>query len=131
MIRRLAVSLGVAGIVALLLANAITAFSASNSIPSTYAGDVSQPISANELGPQECGSIVLTNRVSGAGPIVGTEGNDLIIGSDGPDTITGLGGDDCIEGMGGDDSLEGGGGSDVCLGGPGTDTFAGCEAESQ
>ena len=129
MIRRVIVSLSIAAVGALILANAVTAFSASNSVPSSRAGDVSQAISVNEVGPDECASITLENRISGSGTIQGTSGNDLIVGSDGPDTIEGMGGDDCIEGLGGDDTLDGGPGSDVCLSGAGADTFAACETE--
>ena len=118
-------------LVALLMANAITALAANNTVPVTRAGDVSQSIGADAVKPPECSGITLTNRISGSGNISGTPGNDLIVGSGGADTITGLGGDDCIQALGGDDDIDGGGGGDVCLGGAGTDTFQACETESQ
>jgi hypothetical protein len=118
-------------LIALAAVSMIAAFTASNSVPSSRADDQSQPISTDQLKPPECRSLTLTNRISGAGVIVGTTGNDLIFGSSGPDTIDGLAGNDCIVGLGGDDVITGGPGIEVCLGGPGTDTFIACETAIQ
>ena len=102
-----------------------------NVVPISDAGSSQQAISADEVKPDECDAVPVTNRVSGNGVVAGTGANDLITGGPGPDTLTGLAGDDCILGYGGDDTIEGGIGIDVCVGGPGDDTFAGCETELQ
>jgi uncharacterized repeat protein (TIGR01451 family) len=68
---------------------------------------------------------VVLCTITGAGDIIGTEGNDVICGSAGPDRISGLGGDDLIFGMGGDDQLNGGAGNDTLIGGTGVDRLAG------
>ncbi|HET7481496.1 MAG TPA: hypothetical protein VFK89_01415 [Actinomycetota bacterium] len=116
---------------ALLVAGSITALAANNTVPPSRAGETSRLADVNDVKPPECSSITLTTRISGAGVIVGTPGNDLIVGSGGADTITGLGGSDCIQGLSGDDSIDGGADNDVCLGGPGSDTFQACESQTQ
>lgn len=69
---------------------------------------VQKPITANDLKPPECASLVLQNIVSGSGVFNGTPGNDLITGSAGADGIDSLEGDDCILGGAGNDQLLGG-----------------------
>ena len=119
------------GLLLLIFVSAVTAFAANLTIPDSNVGLESIAVRANELKPEACSDLNLTNIVSGSGVITGTEGNDLIIGSSGNDTINGQGGDDCILGGAGDDTIDGGDGSDVCIGGAGADTFSTCETEIQ
>ncbi len=76
--------------------------------------------------------------VTGAGTIVGTDGDDVIVGSDGADSIQGRGGndkicagagDDTVGGGPGDDQFDGGPGNDNLSGGPGNDTILGGEGD--
>ena len=115
----------------LILATAVTAIAATNSVPFTRLTNQSEYIGINDFKPYACGGTYLTNLVSGAGTLTGTAGNDLILGSSSADVIDGLGGNDCIVGGGGDDSLTGNDGTDVCLSGSGSDGFTTCEVEAQ
>jgi Ca2+-binding RTX toxin-like protein len=119
------------GLAALIIISSATAFAAANTTPATNVGYQTVNVSINNLKPSTCTGLFLTNLVTGAGTLTGTEGNDLILGSPDIDVIDGLGGDDCILGGGGDDQVTGGDGTDICIGGPGTDTFINCEGESQ
>jgi Ca2+-binding RTX toxin-like protein len=114
-----------------VMIGALTAFTAGISISNTSLGVQASSVSANQVKPDACASLNLTNIVSGAGTVTGTAGNDLILGSSGADTIDSLGGDDCLLGGGGDDTIDGNTGADICLGGPGTDAFTACESEIQ
>ncbi len=109
-------------LITMILLSVVTAIAATNTVPSTRLTAYGNSIGINDIKPSACATIFLTNRVSGAGIITGTEGSDLILGSSGTDTIDGLGGDDCILG---------GGGTDICTGGSGTDMFIFCESETQ
>jgi Ca2+-binding RTX toxin-like protein len=119
------------GLVALIIISSATAFAASNTTPATNVGYQNVNVGINNLKPSTCTGLFLTNLVTGAVTLTGTEGNDLILGSPDTDEIDGLGGDDCILGGGGDDQVTGSDGTDICIGGPGTDTFITCEGESQ
>ena len=59
-------------LVALLVANAVSALAANNSLPATRAGDVSQAIGADNVKPAECSGITVTTKISGSGTITGT-----------------------------------------------------------
>jgi Ca2+-binding RTX toxin-like protein len=105
------------------------AITATNSVPSTNAGQSSQATGANDLKPAAC-NWNLTNLVIG---VTGTAGNDLILGTGGGQTIRGGGGRDCIIAGAGNDTLQGNsrkvGGApvfagDYCDGGPGADTVS-------
>ena len=117
------------GLFMLMVVSVVSAFAAGISLPSTNVGSQAVAVTAEDIKPPACGSLSLTQIVSGAGTLTGTAGNDLIIGSDGADTIDGLGGNDCILGSGGDDTLIGNEGNDVCLGGSGSNIFTACEAQ--
>jgi Ca2+-binding RTX toxin-like protein len=117
------------GLVALAIISSMTAFAAANVVPASNVTHQTLTVNINDAKPASCAGWTLTNLVTGAGSITGTEGNDLILGSSGADTIDGLGGDDCILGGGGDDLVTGGSGADVCIGGPGADSFVTCEGE--
>jgi Ca2+-binding RTX toxin-like protein len=115
------------GLLLLIFVSAFTAFAANLTIPDTNIGKESITVTANDLKPEACSTLDLTNIVRGSGEIYGTDDNDLIIGGSGNDTIYGLGGDDCILGGSGDDSLDGGNGTDVCIGGSGENAYVNCE----
>lgn len=121
----------VVGLVALLVMFSMTAIAATNTVPPTRMDSPTISFNINHVKPSVCAGIAVTNLISGAGTIIGTEGNDLILGSAGADEIYGMGGHDCIVGGGGDDLLDGGDGNDVCVGGAGSDTFTDCEGEIQ
>jgi Ca2+-binding RTX toxin-like protein len=112
----------------LIFVSAFTAFAANLTITPSNVGVKSIAVTANNLKPESCSGLNLTNIISGSGAINGTSDNDLIIGSSGNDTINGLGGNDCILGGAGDDTIDGGdGGNDVCIGGSGANTNSNCE----
>jgi hypothetical protein len=115
------------GLIALVIASVATAFAAGITTTPSNIGIQTAPITAEEIKPDACYALTLTNIVSGTGMITGTNGNDLIIGSSGNDTIDGLGGNDCIESGGGDDIIDGNDGTDICIGGTGTDSASNCE----
>jgi Ca2+-binding RTX toxin-like protein len=118
------------GLLAILASAVMGAFAAANTVPATWADDLTRAISANDLKPTACAGLNLTTIVTGSGGIGGTSGNDLILGSPGDDAINGLQGDDCILAGDGNDTLRGQGGNDVCDGGNGTDTgHNSCEVE--
>jgi Ca2+-binding RTX toxin-like protein len=119
------------GLVALIIISSVTAFAAANIVQTTSVSHQTVTVNTDDLKPSTCAGWSLENLVTGAGPITGTEGNDLILGSSSPDIIDGLGGDDCIVGGGGDDQITGNSGTDICIGGLGSDTFTTCEGENQ
>lgn len=102
------------------------AYTAANTVKESGASDQSTgPFSANDFKPPQCAALNLTNIVTGAGKLKGTNQNDLILGSADPDTLSGISGDDCIVGGGGNDVLDGSSGNDILLGGAGDDTLDG------
>lgn len=138
------------GFAAVVVISVLTALAASNTVSNSKAGQDQSSIIGNDLKPDSCADINITNIVDiGAGES-GTSGNDLILGTDKADAeIRGGAGDDCIlggkgnerqksgkgwipgiYGEDGDDVLIGGpGNSDICDGGAGNDTFYSCETE--
>lgn len=113
---------------AAFVAIVLGALTAANSVPSSKAGQVVQPIDANALAPAACAGMGLVDVVTGSGKkgtITGTNGNDLILGTSGNDKINGGQGNDCIVGGAGTDTINGGPGTDVCLGNS-TTTFKNC-----
>ncbi len=109
-------------LIALVLAGLVTAFAASNTVPSTRLADNTLPITANALKPSDCSSLNLTTIVVAGS---GTAGNDLILGTAGNDNLRGGDGDDCILGGGGDDTIQGQKNNDILLGQDGNDTLRG------
>jgi Ca2+-binding RTX toxin-like protein len=109
----------------LLLAGAMAAYAATNTVPSTRLGSDTRAINANVLKPPECASLNLTNIVTGSGTVNGTNANDLVLGSAGIDDMTGRGGADCLIGGSGADTLTGSNGVDILLGGDGNDSLLG------
>ena len=125
MIVRLCLSLGLCGMVVLLIASIVTASAAANTVPATSVDQHTDSVSVNDLKPAACAALNLTSIASGSGTLSGSSGNTLILGSSGDDIIAGQDGDDCIVGGGGDDTLIGGDGDDVLIGGSGTDSCTG------
>jgi Ca2+-binding RTX toxin-like protein len=109
----------------LIVLGAVNAFAAANTVPFSRLDQDSFAITANELKPNRCNSLNLTNIVVISGSGAGTSGNDLILGSAGDDSIRGGDGDDCIVGGGGNDSLQGQKNNDILLGQEGDDTLQG------
>lgn len=120
---------------------------AANSVPKSFAGEDTTPISITDLVPEECRGIgisrienVATGQARGSGAntlFLGTAGNDTIngkngsdclVGGDGNDTLLGGQGNDVLLGNNGDDSLDGGQGTDTCYGGGGSNNFNRCES---
>ena len=121
----------VIAVVVLIGGTIISAFTASNAVPSTRAGEVTDAVTIQKLTPSSCAAIAATVLVNGSGTFGGSGSSELLLGSSVIDSITAGGGNDCLVGGGANDTLNGGQGTDVCLGGPGTDTFSGCETQAQ
>jgi len=111
----------------LILVSVIVAVSASNIVSGSRADELERGITPNDLKPDECASLNLTNVIEASGPGItnGTPANDLILGTDKGEKIDGKGGNDCIIGGAGKDNLIGGAGDDILLGGPGKDKTKG------
>lgn len=109
----------------LLLALLAFAFSASNNVPVSHAGQSARSIGAQDIAPPQCAGMGLTTVVTNG---AGSAGNDLVLGTAVGETLNGNNGNDCLVGGGGDDFLKAGGGTDVCIGGGGAkEKFNQCE----
>jgi Ca2+-binding RTX toxin-like protein len=127
--RRLVRRVLVAVVVAAFAGAATSVFTASVSVPATYASASPGPDAIDDQAAAAGCGTGLANVVNGA---TGTAGNDFVLHGAGGATVRGQGGNDCVMGGGGNDTLQGNVGSDVCIGGPGTDTFAAsCETQIQ
>jgi hypothetical protein len=134
--RRLARPVGVIGILIAALTT-VTGFTASNTVPVTYAGKSSQAVTNNQLASSQCAALQLTNTIvmsTGATSVSGSSGNDLILGVNQTGTVNydGKAGDDCIVAGGGSGTkniIDGGTGSnDVCIGpAAAKNTFKNCD----
>jgi Ca2+-binding RTX toxin-like protein len=110
---------------AVLLALLVFAFSASNTVPVSHAGQSVRSIGAQDIAPPECAGMGLTTVITNG---AGSAGNDLVLGTAAGETLNGNNGNDCLVGGGGDDFLKGGSGTDVCIGGGGAnEKFNQCE----
>jgi Ca2+-binding RTX toxin-like protein len=108
-----------------LLALLVFAFTASNTVPASHAGQSAWSIGAQDLAPTQCAGMGLTTVVTNG---AGTAGNDLVLGTAVGETLNGNNGNDCLVGGGGDDFLKAGAGKDVCIGGGGAnERFNQCE----
>ncbi len=119
-------SFGVLALAGLVLMGALSAYTASNSVPPSRAGQFIADIGPNDLKPEACSGIHLTNVLVRIGPppvINGSEGNTLILTS-GVTRINARSGNDCIIAAGAV-QIDGGPGTNVCIGGPGS-TFTNC-----
>ena len=118
-----------------ILASAVSALTAGNTVPPSRLDQYTNAISANALRPVECSAITLTAILYcpvGGGNCDGTDASELVIGSAADDDIRSGKGNDCILGGGGNDSLRGEQNTDVCMGGPGADNFIPtCERQIQ
>jgi len=117
-----------------LAATLITSFTATNTVPLSHAGVLTQPVDLGQLTPTQCAAIAAQHLlVTTTGTATGTSQNDLILGAAGTGTfnLLGVAGDDCIVGGGGagtTNKFDGGPGTDVCIGAAGaTNTFKNCE----
>lgn len=132
MIIRICYRLLALGLPVLILLGAFSGSAATNTVSRSSIGDITSPITANDLKPPECAAQHVTNVIADTGTISGTASSDLILGGSGDDTISGENGNDCIVGGGGADILIGSAGDDTCIGGPGADMLdATCEREEQ
>jgi hypothetical protein len=116
----------------LLLLSIVVGLAAANAVPTSKAADRRMTRTIEEIAPQQCKGMGLTDLVTGAGTFGGTNAHELILGSPGIDDMDGAQGNDCLVGGGGIDVLKGGPGNDVCIGGPGIDIFHNqCEDQIQ
>jgi signal peptidase I len=112
----------------------ITAFTAANTVPISYAGASLVPLQVPELAPVQCAGLTPTNlMIATTGATSGTSQSDLILGKNAAGTfnLKGAGGDDCIVGGGGagtTNTIDGGlGSNNICIGAPdATNTFKNC-----
>jgi hypothetical protein len=91
-------SVAALGLVALLAAHAFTAYTASNSVPTTQLGNTSSTVLANNLKPPEC-TMTVTSVLAGAGTFSATAQFQLVLGSGSRDVVT-LQKNDCFVGGG-------------------------------
>lgn len=116
-------------LIILLLGSTFSALAAANSVPISYADDITLPIDQSQFFPGVCAGIQIQNVIyaseSPSGNIQGSDKNDLIFGTNGNDKILGKAGDDCILGGDGDDEIMGMDGNDILDGGDGFDTIKG------
>jgi Ca2+-binding RTX toxin-like protein len=133
MIKRHIPRLVIVTLIALILISSVSAFAATNTVPTTRIGQQIDTVSANALKPAQCAALNLTTIVvCTGGNCNGTGASELLLGTANGERIRGRGGFDCIVGGGGNDDLVGNGSNgDVCIGGPGADTFATCETQIQ
>jgi len=116
----------------LLVANIVSAVTATNTVAPSKAGNPTDATTANKLKPAQCAALTLTTIVRGSGDFEGGGASELILGSSGTDKIRGRSGNDCILGGAGNDELRGDDGTDICIGGPGTDSLdSDCETRIQ
>jgi len=124
-------------IVAMVVGGAAVAFTAGNTVPTSYVGTSSQARQISQLAPSQCASMNLTNLVIGtSSTVTGTNANDLILGPSRSGTVTysGGGGNDCIVAGGTSsttNSINGGSGTDVCIGGAHakSNSYTSCETK--
>lgn len=123
-----------------ILINAFTAFTAGNSVSSSYLHESRTAVDPDTMLPQACIDAGITDVddyivVQPGVTAEGTDAPELFLGTTGTDWILGRGGADCIMGGAGNDrvrfliwwipTLWGGDGYDVVIGGPGTDLCSG------
>lgn len=120
------------GFLLLVIGSSVSALAAANTVPVSYADDITIPIDQTQFIPPQCAGMSFDNIIYGekdkTNPITiiwGTKDNDLIYGTPWNDEIHGDNGKDCIVGGDGDDVLYGDNGGDVLIGGPGFDTIDG------
>jgi hypothetical protein len=129
-----------AGAVVLLVAclSVVTGFTATNTVPVTFAGKSSQTLSYAQLTPTRCAALAINNgqlMPVTATSATGTADNDLILGANRTGTVNynGKAGNDCIVAggrSGTNNIIDGGTGSnDVCIGAPApaSNTFKNCD----
>jgi hypothetical protein len=106
------------GLVILVVAALVaTSFTATSTVPLSYAGTSSQPRTIAQLAPAACGSLALTSVVFGSGTFINSASHALVLGSNGADTIGESGKFNCIVGGAGADKVTADP-TDVCIAGP-------------
>lgn len=119
------------GLVALVVAQALTVYTASATVSPTRLGTASSTVSADDLKPNEC-TMTVTSIAHGAASFSATAPGQLVLGSSGDDTITGdSGGGDCIVGGGGTDSITGIGTGNECIVSSTTTAIVDCTVVAQ
>ncbi len=134
--RMLARAVGVLVLIVAIIST-VTGFTASNTVPITYAGKASQAVTEQQLAPGWCTLLPLTNTIvmaANSSSVNGTSGNDLILGVNrkGNVNYNGKAGSDCIVAGGGagtKNTLDGGGGADdICIApAAANNTFKNCD----
>ena len=113
----------------LVIGSVGTVFTSSNTVPQTSAGITFVSIGPNEVKPDECAGIAVTNIiVITDGLQSGTLDNDLMVGSATVSALDGGAGNDCLVTGNTAAVLTGGPGDDVCIGRM-TTVFHECETE--
>jgi Ca2+-binding RTX toxin-like protein len=106
----------------LTFATLLVAFTATNTVPSTRAGQSLQATGAADVEPAVCkqNGVVATAIIGGVAnsTVNGTNGDDLMLADSGAsETLNGVRGNDCLVAGSGGDTLVGGsgGGTNVCV----------------
>lgn len=112
----------------IFLTSSLLGQAASNSVPHTRLGLVSQSILIAYFTPPGCAGMGLTNIIdcTGIPKCSGTTKNDLMLGDAASTELTGGTGNDCIVAGGGNDKVDGQTGTNICIEGPGVDSYKNC-----
>lgn len=114
------------GLTAFVLAQGLTAYTASATVAATQLGRTGSVVTANDVKPSEC-TMTVTSIVSGSGNVSASAGSQLVLGSSANDTITGnIAGNDCIVGGAGTDAITGLGSGNQCVVSSSTTAVVGC-----
>jgi|GEM_PF-4038516 len=119
------------GLTAFVMAQALTAYTASATVSATQLGRTGTAVTADELKPSEC-TMTVTSVVAGSGNVSASAGSQLVLGSSGNDTITGnIAGADCIVGGAGTDTITGLGSGNQCIVSSSTTVVTDCTVVAQ
>jgi signal peptidase I len=120
-------------VVLAVCATLVTALTAGNTVPPSYANASTHATQVSELAPGQCASLALTRLlVATTSSTTGTTASELLLGKNGSTTLSlnGGGGDDCLVGGGGvgtTNKFDGGPGTNICIGpAAATNTFSHC-----
>jgi hypothetical protein len=98
---------------------ASSAYTASNTVPTTHVGQYSHGIGPNDLKPPGCASLTLGHLILGSTGGGSGSDDDLVLGTSGSDTITESGtvgtGSCLVGGLGSDHVTAIKNGSDICI----------------
>ena len=116
----------------------VVSFTASNTVPVTYAGTSKHNLNLSQLAPSRCAGLNLTKLIvttSSTSSVTGSSSSELILGPNHSGTVVynAGSGDDCIVAGGGRNTtnqINGGGGNDICIGAPNAhNTFTNCDKQ--